>query len=651
MTVQATDAARSARRLLPSHLCSIPIVTGGALSPDGTRIAYSLLRADAGANAYRAGIRVVDRASGATTVLTHGVARDAIPQWSPDGRRLLFVSDRSGTAQLWFIDVGGGEAYPAPAIPGAVSEAALSPDGRRLAVIATPSTNKTEAEARGWRRIKRIRYRADGIGYFDDFPRLWLVDVDGGDARALTDGTGFVNSPTWSPDGSRIAFAGEHDVDAEGVKPRELWVADLREGGSPQKLLSLRGVLEGPAWSPDGSRIAFCGRDNPRSAYGLANERLFTIAPSGGAPQCLTPSEEWTCGDNSLTDVGAANSATAPQWLSDGALGVLGTSRGATRLFRVTLDLAVSALSPPGMSVTNFSARSGRLVVCASSTGMPPELFDVAESGARRVTHDSSAWCETMGIREAERFAATGPAGSVDGWHLRGDGAGPRPCILQIHGGPHAAYADAFIFEFQVLAAAGYDVVYCNPRGSQGYGEPFAAAIVGDWGGPALADCLAALDAAIAGGSIAERRLGVAGGSYGGYMTTWAISHTRRFSAAVAMRAATNLESLWGTSEVGRLLLYELGGRPVDIPDVYRRNSSLTYADAVTAPLLLIHGERDYRCPIEQAEQFYAALKLRGHQVELLRMPEADHGLSRTGPPKLRIARLEALLDWFDRYV
>ncbi len=244
-----------------------------------------------------------------------------------------------------------------------------------------------------------------------------------------------------------------------------------------------------------------------------------------------------------------------------------------------------------------------------------------------------------------------GPAGTIDAWHLKGDSKAPRPCILQIHGGPHFAYGDAFFFEFQLLAAAGYDVVYCNPRGSSGYGEDFLTAIIGDWGDLALADCLAALDAFVGEGGIDERRLGVAGGSYGGYMTAWTVGHSTRFAAAVAMRAAINLESLWGTSEVGRMLDGELGGTPAQIPEVYRRCSPLTYADAVTTPVLLIHSERDYRCPIEQSEQFFTALLQRGREVEFLRFTTTDHGLSRGGPPRQRVTRLEAIMDWFDRHL
>ncbi len=253
---------------------------------------------------------------------------------------------------------------------------------------------------------------------------------------------------------------------------------------------------------------------------------------------------------------------------------------------------------------------------------------------------------------QAEYFSAAGPGGPIDAWRLRAaDARPPRPCVLQIHGGPHFSYGYAFIFEFQLLAAAGFDVVFCNPRGSQSYGEAFAGAIVGDWAGKAYEDCMAALDAAIAQGGVDERRLGVAGGSYGGYMTAWIIGQTKRFAAAVAMRACTNLETLWGASEVGRILTSELGGRPNEIPDVYRRCSPLTYVDAVTTPVLLIHSERDYRCPIGEAEQYFTPLTQRGHAVEFLRFLRTDHGLSRTGPPRARETRLQAIVEWFERYL
>jgi dipeptidyl aminopeptidase/acylaminoacyl peptidase len=641
------------RRIAPADLYSLPVISGAACDRDGRRVAYVRTLPDESANAYRGSIRIHDLLSGSTTVLTRGGARDISPAWSPDSARVFFLSDRTGTMQVWCIDCAGGEPYPLAAVDGVISEFAIAPNGRFVAAVATSQRGARDVEARGWRRIARQRYRADGIGHHDRLPQVWLVDLERGSSRALTDGSGFVAGPAWSPDSARLAFAGDHGEDADGVALRELWLCQVADGSAPSSLLSMRGTVSGPAWSPDGTRIAFIGGDDPRAAYGLLNTRLFSVSPSGGEPQCLTPAAEWTCGDYTATDTGGAGIPSAPQWLADGSIALLGTHRGVTRVFVVSPDLRVRDATGGALSVTHFSgAGGGAFVCCASDSATPPELYTIPAAGAaRRFTFETQEWCEQAGVKRAARLDVKGPAGSIDAWLLRGDGAAPRPGILQIHGGPHFAYGDAFFFEFQVLAAAGYDVVYCNPRGSQGYGETFAAAIVGDWAAPALEDCLASLDAAIAGGGIAQQRLGVAGGSYGGYMTAWTVGHTRRFAAAAVMRAAINLESLWGTSEVGRMLEVELGGTPSQIPEVYRRCSPLTYADAVTTPVLLTHGERDYRCPIEQAEQFFTALVQRGTTVEFMRFTEADHGLSRGGPPRQRVARLDAVVEWFDRFL
>lgn len=641
------------RRISPAQLFRLPVVSGAARDRDGRRVAYVRTLPDETANAYRGSIRVHDLQTGSTTILTRGGARDVSPAWSLDGTRVFFVSDRTGTMQVWCIECAGGEPYALPAIDGAVSDFAVAPTGRFIAAVATSQRGAREVEARGWRRITRQRYRADGIGYHDCLPQLWLIDLERASSRALTEGSGFVAGPAWSPDGARLAYAGEHGADADGIALRELWLCGVDENSAPTKLLSMRGAVAGPIWSPDGTHIAFTGSDDPRGAYGLVNAKVFTISASGGEPKCLTPTAEWTCGDYTATDTGGAGLPSAPQWFSEGSIALLGTHRGATRVFVVGLDQSVRDATGDALSVTHFSATAGGdMVCCASDPATPPELYAIAEAGgARRLTFETKEWCEQAGVKRADRLAVKGPAGPVDAWHLRGDGPAPRPGVLQIHGGPHFAYGDAFFFEFQLLAAAGYDVVYCNPRGSQGYGEAFAAAIVGDWAAPALDDCLASLDAVVASGGIAPQRLGVAGGSYGGYMTAWTVGHTRRFAAAVVMRAAINLESLYGTSEVGRMLVVELGGTPAQIPDVYRRCSPLTYAGAVTTPVLITHGERDYRCPIEQAEQFFTALVQRGTTVEFMRFTEADHGLSRGGPPRQRAARLEAIVDWFDRYL
>lgn len=637
--------------LEPRHLYGLPIVGGCALSPSHDSIAYSVTTLDEESNGYCGSIRVVDLASGSSRKLTQETARDGAPQWSADGISLFFLSDRSGSTQLWRIDAGGGEPAAMPAVPGNASDFTVSPDGVHIVVVTTPTTHRDEVERRGWRRITRLRFRADGPGYLDDLPQLWLIDVAAGSTQQLTDGSGSVGSPAWDPAGETIAFTGEHDPDADTLWHTELWTASAAENWRLRKLLRFGSSVDAPAWSPDGMRIAFCGIDELQASGGLHNLRLFVVGRDGHDPRCLTRTAEWTCGNFVLTDVGISGGTVQPVWVSARDIAVLGSSHGAAQVLRLSEGLPAVPLTPASMSVMDFAMLGlDTLVYCASDPASPPELYLARGGDVRRLTAETPAWCaQHIGSPTHFRVASAGP--EIDAWHLQGLSPAPRPCVLQIHGGPHFAYGSGFVFEFALLAAAGYDVVYCNPRGSQTYGEPFAAAIKGDWARPAFDDCMAVLDQALDRFAIDRDRLGVAGGSYGGYLTAWTVAHSRRFAAAVAMRPATNLVSIWGTSEVGRMLAEDLGGRPTDALDAYLRDSVLTHADKINTPLLIIHSENDYRTPTEQSEQLFTALRQRGATVEVMRVLRADHNLSRNGPPQQRVARLEAIIEWFDRFL
>ena len=639
-----------ASQVVPEDLFSLPLVHGVALDARGERAAFVVTKMSADDDEYVGSIRVVSIRDGSVRTFTRGSARDLQPRFTPDGQRLLFISDRGGRRQIWLIDIAGGEPYAAPAIPAEVSAALFSPDGRFIAAVATPDTQRREIARRGWRRIDRMRYRADGAGYLDDAPQLWLVDLDAGTARALTDGSGWIGAPAWAPDGGTIAFVAEHRPEADSLWHTELWTVPVASGGKPAMRCRVGGALEAPAWSPDGSRIAFIGFENPES-YALAPLRLFDVAADGSGMRCLVASDDWVSGNHVLNDLEASQTVAAPVWHADGSLYVLGTRHGSAGVYRVDARGATVRLTPESQTVTEFALAGNALCASAASSANPPELYvaDMDGSGWRRLTNQTQGWCASRNFREAERFVVAARSGSVEAWHIRGKGAQPHPAVLQIHGGPHAAYGEGFFLEFQLLAAAGIDVVFCNPRGSQGYGDAFGTAIRGDWAAPAFDDCMDVLAAAIERGGIDVSRLGVAGGSYGGYLTAWCVTHTDRFAAAIAMRPAINLASLWGTSEVGRMLEYELGCRPNDDPELYRRCSSLTYAGNAKTPLLLMHAENDYRCPISESEQMFTALKARGATVELLRFANADHGLSRAGPPRLRVARLSAIMDWFVR--
>jgi len=637
----------------PEDLYSLPVVTGVSLSPSGASVAYVVTTMNREDDGYVGSIRVAPVDGGeAPRIYTRSTSRDMQPRWSPDGKRLLFISDREDKRQIWFIDTAGGEPYPAPPIDGAVLSASFSPDGRMIAAIATSDARRRDVVRRGWRRIDRLRYRADGVGYLDDLPQLWLVDLAAGTAGLITDAAGWIGSPAWSPDSTTIAYVAEHDREADTLWRTELWVAKARENSPGRKILDLGGAIEAPAWHPAGSHIYFVGFEDP-SGYAVAPLRLFSVKADGSGAKCLTTGSEWICGNHVLNDFDASPAASAPVVMNDGSALVVGTHHGNAGVYRVQESGEAKRITPRSHTIAEFSISGDTLAATASETSTPNEIFTSKLDGSdwRRITAETEAWRKGKHIGTAERFIAAARSGPIDGWHLRGAGDAPRPLVLQIHGGPHAAYGDAFFFEFQLLAAAGFDVVFCNPRGSQSYGDAFGAAIKGDWAAPAFDDCMDALDAALAHCSIDTKRLGVAGGSYGGYLTTWTVGHTDRFKTAIAMRPATNLVTLWGTSEVGRMLESELGGKPSEIEELYRMNSPLTFADKISVPLLLIHSENDFRCPIEQSEQLFTALKRRGADVELLRFSEADHGLSRVGPPRLRAARLEAIVDWFRRHL
>ena len=639
------------RRLSPEDLFTLPVVNGVSLDARGDRAAYAITTMNADDDGYVGCIRVVSLADESVRAYTRGAFRDAQPRFSSDGRRLLFLSDRSGRRQVWLLDVDGGEPFPAPSLPGDVTAASFSPDGMRVVAVSSNDAHRRDIARRGWRRVDRIRYRADGAGYLDDMPQIWLIDLESGTTRALTDGSGWVAAPAWSPDGTRIAFAGEHRPQADSLWHTELWTVDVDAPGGPDKRCELGGAIEAPAWSQDGSRIVFLGFDN-QDGYALAPLRLFLANADGTGLRCLTPSSDWVCGNHVLNDLEASPTVAAPDWSQDGAILTLGTSGGSVGIYRVTPEGATSVLTERFQTITEFAIAGGQLAFCASNTGTPPELYAAGPDGAnqRRITFETTSWCDGKQLRVAQRFAVAGRSGPLDGWHMRAGVTDARPAILEIHGGPHAAYGDAFFLEFQLLAAAGFDVIFCNPRGSQGYGDAFARGLYADWATPAFDDCMDVLDNVIGQGGIDVGRLGVAGGSYGGYLTAWTVGHSDRFKAAIAMRPATNLESLWGTSEVGRMLDHEMGCGPLD-GDLYRRCSPLTYADSIRTALLLIHAEQDFRCPIEQSEQLFTALKTRGAQVEFLRFADSDHGLSRSGRPRLRVARLTAIVDWFVRHL
>jgi dipeptidyl aminopeptidase/acylaminoacyl peptidase len=655
------------------------------ISPDGSRIAYTLKCVDVEKNRYQTHIHVVATAAdgGPARQWTQGPDSEDHPRWSPDGRCLAFLSGREDKkGQIFLLPLEGGEAEKATSLPeGAIADFVWSPDSTKIAFLFRPNDAERGEEATDARKkahlssppreITRRQYRADGSGFVPKAPfDLHVLDLASRAVSQITHGEhGDQGSFCWSPDSARLAVvrntAPDPDLMPNATEIFLLPATGLGEGELGEKVAAPLGPKDEIAWSPDGREIAFLGHDDPEEVWGVKNAHVWVApaVPDAPAARDLTPDWDVTGGNAALGDVAGAG-RSGPFWVPDGgSVLVQASERGSVQIYRLSLDptIAPVALTTGAHAITGFTAdaKSESLALLIATTADAGDLYCMTIGSAffRRITRTNGDLFDRLDLPSPIAFEATAPDGqAVPCWAMLPpdwrDDPTPRPSILYIHGGPHLMYANTLFHEYQALAAAGYVVIYPNPRGSSGYGEAWTGAIRGNWGAPAQADALACVDYAVEQGWADPDRLGVAGGSYGGFLTAWIVGHSDRFRAAVAERGVFNLHSMAGTCDfVWRDHDYfdaDMTGDPAD----YLRNSPLTYADAIHTPLLIVHSEGDLRCPIEQAEQLFAALKLRGRDVVFLRYgPEASHGLSRGGPPDLRQDRQRRITAFFDKYL
>jgi dipeptidyl aminopeptidase/acylaminoacyl peptidase len=641
-----------ARGMRPADLLRIKWLSDPRVSPDGERIAFVVATLDEERDEYLSNVWLVDRKGGRPRRFTAGRRRDHSPRWSPDGRWLAFVSERDGARrpQLHVIPADGGEPTRLTDLEHGVSDPAWSPDSRRLAFVARvggekePTTDEERRKSRPARVITTLKYRSNGEGFvYDRRPHVFVVSIDGGKPKQITDGDFVDADPAWSPDGRTIAFASARHEERDYDDSSDLWTV-APDGGEPRRLTDTRGPVRRPSFSPDGRHIAYLGHEH-RDDSVARNTNVFVVAAEGGAPTCLS----------AALDRNAASSQP-PEWLADGSsLLVAVDDHGDVPV--VSLDVGRRGGTPRidrvvggARQVSGFSLSGDgqRLAYIASTPTMPGELF----ADGRQITDLNRAWRRSVALSEPERFRFERDGFEIDGWVMRPAGfeAGRRyPVLLNIHGGPATQYGHSFFDEFQVYAGAGYAVVFTNPRGSQGYGEGFARAVLDDWGGGDYRDVIAGLDEALRRFDFLDpTRLGVMGGSYGGFMTTWIVGHDHRFKAACSERALNTWVSFYGSSDIGHFFGEKyLHASPLDGVEKLVKHSPLSYARDVRTPLLIMHSEDDLRCPIEQAEQLYVALKKQRKDVLFVRFPQENHELSRAGKPRHRLERFRHLLDWF----
>jgi len=634
-------------------------LTGAAdprISPDGTRVAYQVWSIDEDANDYRGAIWVAPLdGSAEPRSFTSGERRDAMPRWSPDGRWLAFVSTRGDgpktPANLYVIAAEGGEARRLTDRKESVESIAWSPDSTRIAFASRVRDEAYDEEEdekrRAPRRVTRLFYKLDSVGWTTDRRKhIFVVDVAGGEPRQVTDGDCEDDGPAWTPDGRRILFTAYRGDRWDTELVTKLFSVDAG-GGEPVQLTADDAAVEMPACSPDGSRLAI--HWSPEDGTFPHHGQIATLDPDGSNVELLTTSLDRQC--TPYPD------HREPIWDGDRIVFAV-EDGGNVHLYSVAAD----GSSPPELfvggeqSIAGYDLRGGQLAYVASTHTTFRELY-VGTDG-RRVTNLTA----DRALCDAERFTAISKDGTeVDAWLVRPDAFEEDkryPVLLNVHGGPFTQYGTGFFDEFQVYAGAGYAVLFSNPRGGSGYSEEWGRAIRGPveggpgWGTVDYEDVLGVVDTALEKFDFLDPdRLGMIGGSYGGFMTSWTIAHDDRFKAAVSERAVNHNLSAAGSSDLYWVFHQQFGGHWFDYENEWLERSPAHHAKNIQTPVLVLHSETDLRCNIEQGEHLFTMLRLLGKEVEMLRFPSESHELSRSGSPVHRVQRFEAILDWFDRYL
>lgn len=641
-----------------SDLFALEQASDPQISPDGSKVAYVRQSADIMTDRTRSTLWLVDVKTGEQVPLMAGTGSHSQPRWSPDGTRLAYVSSgEGGTPQLFVRWIATGATARITGLPDTPQAISWSPDGRQIAYTMTVpgvglslGSQPPKPEGAKWAEplevIDRVTYRADGGGYLKPgSDHLFVVAADGGAPRQITFGPFDDNGPlAWSKDGRTILFSSNRRKDWEREpNDSEIHAVDVASGALTQ-LTKRYGPDAAPVLSPDGSSIAYLGYDDAHRSF--QNTRLYVMNRDGSGSRALTAALD--------------KSIETAVWARDGrSLFVSYDDQGRKLVARVGLDgkvtpvatgLAGGGLDRP-YTGGSFSVSASGVVAYTGGDALHPA--DVYVNG-RRLTRLNDTALAAKTLAPVTPLAVTAADGrKIDAWLVTPPGVKPGtrvPTILEIHGGPHTAYGPGFSTDYQLYAAHGYAVVYANPRGSTSYGEEFADLIDKNYPSDDYGDLMAAVDAAVAAGVADPDNLFVTGGSGGGLLTAWIVGKTDRFKAAASQKPVINwISEALTMDNTGFTSRYWFAKQPWEDPMSYWKRSPLSLVGNVKTPTLVVVGSEDYRTPVSESEQYYAALQIRGVPTALVKLPGASHG-GFTARPSQSAAKAAAILAWFDRY-
>ena len=659
-SVVPASMAQGTKRVTMEEVLALKGVGSPQWSPDGKWLAFNVSEWNRKENRRDSHVWLVAATGCEAYRLTNGERGETQAQWSPDGKWIAFLANRSappaapapgaggGGNQIWIIPVRGGEAEKVTEEEAGVSSFRWSPDAKRIAYVVR-DTPQDKAE-----RDKRKKDRFDAIVVDSDFiySHLWTIALDTKEKKRVSEGTFSASDPQWSPDGAWIAYtrtkAGVQEsafTDISDDRNTDIYVAPA-SGGQSRQLTTNPGPDSQPRWSPDGKWIAYGSSPDP---VGWALEIDLMLMPvEGGAASTQARNLTGTYNDS----IGGA-----AEWSPDGSAVYVG---GAVGVYGQLLRVPVAGgepkhvfESPAAYGGVDLSPDGQTLAFTFQDAKTPTDIWTATSAGRglKKLT-DFNPQAKNFALGDIDVLRWKGADGlEIEGMLVKPVGyeRGKKyPTILQIHGGPYGRFAFGFEERAQISAGAGYAVLMPNPRGSTGYGTKFATSNVNDWGGKDFQDLMLGVDEVIKLGVADPDRLGVMGGSYGGFMTFWTITQTDRFKAAIGHAGISDWYSFHGQSDIPGLMEYGFGGLPWTARETYERWSPVRFVDRAKTPIMITHGEQDRRVPIAQAEQYYRALRKRNVPALFVRYPREGHGIQE---PNHLIDLLRRHLEWFDKHL